>query len=321
MPELTPQQKRKLLATADILEKGDVAVFQKLLEYEDERDEIKEEISSIVDEAISKIDEALSKIENGQDGRDGVDGRDGRDGRDGKDADENKIIERVLSSVKVPDKEELKYEILSEIELPENGKDADEEAIVKKIEGNIPALGERIRDSLELLEGENRLDAKAIKNLPQMTQTVIREQMHVGGFETPIKAGSNITVAKDASGAYVITGSASGGGHTIQDEGINLTQRTKLNFVGAGVTVTDDSGNDATVVTISTSAGAGYQAPTSGSVDGSNTVFTWAVAPNAICVDGVVYRKTQSDTDTNWTGTTTTTLTKVTPNYDIFGVA
>lgn len=42
-----------------------------------------------------------------------------------------------------------------------------------------------------------------------------------------------------------------GGGHTIEDEGTPLTQRTKLNFVGAGVTVTDDAGDDATVVTIS----------------------------------------------------------------------
>lgn len=41
-----------------------------------------------------------------------------------------------------------------------------------------------------------------------------------------------------------------GGGHTIEDEGTPLTQRTKLNFVGTGVTVTDDSGDDATVVTI-----------------------------------------------------------------------
>ena len=41
-----------------------------------------------------------------------------------------------------------------------------------------------------------------------------------------------------------------GGGHTIQDEGTPLTQRGKLNFVGAPVTVTDDAGNDRTIVTI-----------------------------------------------------------------------
>src|SRR3972149_9232950 len=52
-----------------------------------------------------------------------------------------------------------------------------------------------------------------------------------------------------------IPGTGGGGGHTIQDEGFSLTQRTKLNFVGAGVGVTDDSGNDASVVTISGGSG------------------------------------------------------------------
>jgi hypothetical protein len=42
-----------------------------------------------------------------------------------------------------------------------------------------------------------------------------------------------------------------GTGHTIQDEGVSLTQRTNLNFVGAGVTCTDDAGNDQSDCTIS----------------------------------------------------------------------
>jgi hypothetical protein len=50
---------------------------------------------------------------------------------------------------------------------------------------------------------------------------------------------------------------ASGGGHTIQDEGVSLTQRTKLNFVGPSVTVTDSAGTDTTIVTISGSASSG----------------------------------------------------------------
>jgi hypothetical protein len=41
-----------------------------------------------------------------------------------------------------------------------------------------------------------------------------------------------------------------GGGHTIQDEGLDLTARTKLNFKGAGVTAADNSGDGATDVTI-----------------------------------------------------------------------
>ena len=48
-----------------------------------------------------------------------------------------------------------------------------------------------------------------------------------------------------------------GGGHTIQDEGSPLTQRTNLNFAGAGVTATDDAGNDATLVTITSGGGSG----------------------------------------------------------------
>jgi hypothetical protein len=52
------------------------------------------------------------------------------------------------------------------------------------------------------------------------------------------------------SASFVATGSSSGGGHTIQDEGSPLTQRTNLNFVGDGVTATDNAGNDATVITI-----------------------------------------------------------------------
>lgn len=40
-------------------------------------------------------------------------------------------------------------------------------------------------------------------------------------------------------------------GHTIADEATPLTQRATLNFVGDGVAVTDDAGNNRTVVTIS----------------------------------------------------------------------
>jgi len=51
--------------------------------------------------------------------------------------------------------------------------------------------------------------------------------------------------------------SGGGGGHTIEEEGSPLTQRTKLNFVGTTVTVTDDPGDNATVVTITASGGGG----------------------------------------------------------------
>lgn len=49
---------------------------------------------------------------------------------------------------------------------------------------------------------------------------------------------------------WLEVGAAGGSGHTIQDEGSDMTARANLNFVGDGVTVTDDAGNNATVVTI-----------------------------------------------------------------------
>ena len=46
-------------------------------------------------------------------------------------------------------------------------------------------------------------------------------------------------------------GDGAGGGYdTIQEEGSDLTQRTKLNFVGGGITAADDAGNTRTNVTL-----------------------------------------------------------------------
>lgn len=68
-------------------------------------------------------------------------------------------------------------------------------------------------------------------------------------------AGAGISIEVDANpddGDNEITISATGGGgsHLIEDEGSPLTARTSLNFVGAGVAVTDDAGNDRSIITI-----------------------------------------------------------------------
>ncbi len=58
-----------------------------------------------------------------------------------------------------------------------------------------------------------------------------------------------------------------------------------------------------------------------GAVDGVNLIYVYAVAPNAIVVDGTTMRKVAADgISTNWTGTTTVTLT-VAPTFDTFSVA
>ena len=78
------------------------------------------------------------------------------------------------------------------------------------------------------------------------------------------------------------TSNVSGGGHTVQDEGTTSAQRTKLNFVGAGVTVTDDAINDATVVTIPLGSGSGISR--SVVVTAGNTTLGDTASTDYVCL-------------------------------------
>lgn len=119
-----------------------------------------------------------------------------------------------------------------------------------------------------------------------------------------------------------------GGGQAnrnIQVDGINvLTPWTDINLVsGTGITLTATPNNTThyTVITVdSSSTGGGYQQPT-GTVNGTNQVFVFSIAPSVISVDqGRVMQQTSSDGTVNWTGTTTVTLA-IAPNFDVFGLA
>ena len=68
-----------------------------------------------------------------------------------------------------------------------------------------------------------------------------------------VLAGPVSGSAATATFRQLVAGDISGlstGGHTIQDEGVSLPTRAKLNFVGSGVTAADDVANDASKVMI-----------------------------------------------------------------------
>lgn len=91
--------------------------------------------------------------------------------------------------------------------------------------------------------------------------------------------------------------------------------------VAAGSNITISTSNGVKTISSSGGAGSGYQAPTSGTVDGSNATFVFATAPSVIVVDqGRAMQKTSSDGTVNWTGTTTVVLT-IAPVSDIYATA
>jgi hypothetical protein len=80
-----------------------------------------------------------------------------KNGIDGKDADEQAIADRVLREVQSP--------------------------IIEKIEKNLPKLGEPIRDALELLAGDQRLDKSAIRGLDELLEKHNGQNIpYVGGI-------------------------------------------------------------------------------------------------------------------------------------------
>lgn len=155
---------------------------------------------------------------------------------------------------------------LDAIKDGEDGEDADENEVVEKVLARIPPVeireetAEAIRDRLEQLEGEERLDAKSIKNLPDYSKDIdsIRNMPHAGSV------GVNLTVGGTFRG-----------------------QTRDLIFTGAGVTSTL-VGNKYVIV-VSGGGGSGttdVETPT-GAVNGTNDTYTVVNEPKYIIVDGV----------------------------------
>lgn len=71
------------------------------------------------------------------------------------------------------------------------------------------------------------------------------------GKMRPLDLGTGLSIS-----GTTLNASGGGSGHTIEDDGTPMTARAALNFTGSGVTVTDDSMNDATVIDIAAASSA-----------------------------------------------------------------
>lgn len=118
------------------------ALRNAIQKFEDKQGKKSEELKEFLLALANKLEKEVSLKLKGLDGEPGyspVKGKDYFDGLPGKDADEEKILEELLS--KIPTSEE--------------------------IAGEITSSGEAIRDALELLQDEERLDVSAIKGLEE----------------------------------------------------------------------------------------------------------------------------------------------------------
>ncbi len=173
--------------------------------------------------------------------------KDGENGEDGKDADQTAIVEEVLK--RLP----------SFLEIP----------TAQDVLNEVPKLGERVRDSLELLDGDERLDKKAIRGIEEIEKKINEISIR------PTRVGG----AKGI-GLYV-------------DGTKKLLTAQQINLIaGTNVTLTYSFANGRNDITISSTVGAGAFTvlTATGAVDDSNTSFTFASAPSLVIVNGASYR-------------------------------
>lgn len=172
MTDLSSEQKKKLLAVADIVEHGDLAVLKKIIEFGDEIEnntkkiddsltKAENDITTFKEQAIGEIKSEIENIkkeagvqgEPGESGIDGMVGKDGINGRDGKDGADGSDGNDGING--------------------ENGKDGS------------PDTGEQIIDKINEDESEKLIKAEKVEGLEDRFKQVEKQISSIprgGGF-------------------------------------------------------------------------------------------------------------------------------------------
>jgi hypothetical protein len=190
------------------------------------------------------------------------------------------------------------------------------DSIKDGVDGYTPVKGVDYQDGytpikgVDYFDGENGKDAEDI-DIEELATTTAEYIKTLEG-EIPMSAVKDLedTIATLQNRTQMLlqiasqrttTSTSTGGGHIIEDEGTPLTQRTNLNFTGAGVSVADTGGK--TVVTIAGGSGSGI----------TRTINSVSTATNAGDTASVDYVYLVS-------GTTTITLPTAVGNTNMYTI-
>lgn len=212
---------------------------------------------------------------------------------------------------------------LKELRSSANSKDYSFE--IQQIQNQISNLSNKKIDipdfSSQILETEQRLET-LIGLLPndELKSGLDDIKKQVSILEDSFKKIREVIINRNQS--Y-------GGGNAnrqIRVEGVDvLTKYTDINIYGVTSSVISSVDNTNKRVNIGIQGGGGgglsYHSPTSGIVNGSNTLFVWDTAPDIIFVDGVAKQLVSSDGTVNWTLAGTTTTLVIAPVFDIFSLS
>lgn len=246
----SPKEMKKLEKLAKVLNGGDIALLQEIDEFEQKVESEIETVKEVAQKALDIV--SATEIHKGDDGYTPVKGKDYFDGEDYVLTERDK--KEIAKSITVPVVEKVieKRETVIR-EVPVVTKEIIEKEVAILDDATVAYLEEEIK--------------KVEDKIPEVVK---KNTTNFGFVIRDITAGTGVTIDKTDPNRPIVNATGTGGGHTIEDEGTPLTQRDTLNFVGAGVTVTDAGGK--TVVTIP--GGSGTESDTLQTVTDRGTTTT-----------------------------------------------